>query len=87
MRKFTVKQFKEGRIWLAYNYLLDGYTVRQIASEIGYSKTTIHIDLTKRLKNISIEAYEKAKRILKEHKHEGQVKGGHSASRLRCSKK
>lgn len=51
-------------------------TVRQAGVEYGISKSTVHIDVTKRLMKISPSlAYEVAK-VLEENKAERHIRGG-----------
>ena len=53
-----------------------GATVRAAANEFGISKSTVHKDLTERLKNISPELYEKVKKILAVNRAERHIRGG-----------
>lgn len=63
--------------------MLDGKrTVRQVANIIGYSKSTVHHDLTTRLKEISYETYLQVKELLEYNKLNRHIRGG-EATRLK----
>lgn len=51
-------------------------TVRSLANEEGYSKSTIHIDLTERLKDIDKTLYKKVRKKLDTNKEERHLRGG-----------
>ena len=53
-----------------------GATVRQTAKVFGVSKSTVHSDVTWRLKTIDKELYEKVKQILFINLSERHVRGG-----------
>lgn len=57
-------------------------TVRQVATLIGFSKSTVHHDLTTRLKSINYELYLKIKEILEYNKSARHIRGG-EATRLK----
>lgn len=56
-------------------------TIRETAKQFGYSKSTIHTDLSKRLEIIDPELYEKTQKILDEHFAEKHLRGGESTRR------
>lgn len=51
-------------------------TVREIASKLCCSKSTVHKDLIYRLPLISVITYEKVRVILDQHKEERHLLGG-----------
>lgn len=58
-----------------------GKTIREIASDLGVSKSTIHKDLRDRLLEIDLEMYEKVSKILKYHIDVRHIRGGESTRR------
>lgn len=59
------------------NYLIQTKgTLRQVAKEFDISKSTVHIDVTERLKKIDPELYRKVSKILKVNKAERHIRGG-----------
>lgn len=53
-------------------------TIREIAKQFSVSKSTVHIDLNQRLKNINYNLYKKVKKILIYHLEIRHIKGGES---------
>lgn len=53
-------------------------TVREVAKLSGYSKSTVHKDLTDRLKLIDYKLYEKVKELLDYNKNVKHIRGGAS---------
>ena len=51
-------------------------TVRQTAIVFGVSKSTVHYDLTKRLKELDVESYDKVRKILCINLSERHIRGG-----------
>lgn len=51
-------------------------TVRAAAAVFGVSKSTVHKDLTQRLKPLSPSLYKKVKRVLEENKEQRHIRGG-----------
>ncbi|MCK9574469.1 MAG: sporulation transcriptional regulator SpoIIID [Clostridia bacterium] len=59
------------------DYIIDTHsTVRKAAKIFDISKSTVHIDVTKRLKKIDISLYLKVKDILKVNYNERHIRGG-----------
>ena len=57
--------------------MIDGNkTVRQVAKIVGYSKSTVHNDLTTKLENMDIELYQRVKDILEYNKKIRHIRGG-----------
>lgn len=61
-------------------------TVRAAAKQFGISKSTVHTDVSKRLKDIDFELYERVRDILNENKAERHIRGGR-ATKEKYSKK
>lgn len=51
-------------------------TVRQTAKKFGISKSTVHIDVTKRLSKISPALAKKVNSVLQENKAQRHIRGG-----------
>ena len=56
--------------------LKEGATVRKVAEKFGVSKSTVHYDMTKRLKALNADLYERVKKILKINLEERHIRGG-----------
>ena len=58
-------------------YVIDtGATVRSAAKHFGISKSTVHKDLTKKLKITNKKLYALVKEILEHNKSERHIRGG-----------
>lgn len=65
------RAIKEGK------YIIDtGTTVRVAAVYFDISKSTVHKDVTERLKNIDSELYEKVRKVLDKNLSERHIRGG-----------
>ena len=51
-------------------------TIRAAAKQFGISKSTVHKDLTQRLKHCDMELYRAVKQILEVNKAERHIRGG-----------
>lgn len=51
-------------------------TVRTTAKFFSISKSTVHIDVTKRLKDIDRDLYSRVREILEENKAQRHIRGG-----------
>ena len=64
------------------SYVIDtGATVRQAAAHFGISKSTVHKDLSTRLKYINRSLYNEVKKILDINKSERHIRGGEATKR------
>lgn len=61
---------------LAYYVIETGATVRQAAQSFGVSKSTVHKDLTERLKHSNKSLYDEVSKILFKNKSERHIRGG-----------
>ena len=60
-------------------YMIDTKkTIREIAKVFNVSKSTVHIDLNKRLKYINSNTYNEVKKILNYHLEVRHIRGGES---------
>ena len=63
-------------------YLIEkGATVRGAAQHYGISKSTVHKDLSQKLKYINPRLYESAKKVLEINKSERHLRGGEATKR------
>ncbi|MBQ1947174.1 MAG: sporulation transcriptional regulator SpoIIID [Clostridia bacterium] len=66
---------------LAEHMLKTRCTVRMAAEHFGISKSTVHKDLTERLKNIHKALYREVRQLLEENKAERHIRGGMATKR------
>lgn len=70
------QQIEERCVTLA-NYILEKKaTVRAAAKKFGISKSTVHKDVTERLKKVQPQLYKEVKKILEINKQERHIRGG-----------
>lgn len=67
---------KERCVQLAEYIVAHKGTVRATAAVFGVSKSTVHKDLTERLKKASPVLFKQVKQILEENKRERHIRGG-----------
>lgn len=67
---------EERAVMLARYIIENGATVRQAAARFGVSKSTVHKDVTERLRQISGPLYISVKSILDKNKAERHIRGG-----------
>ena len=60
-------------------YLIE--TVRSAARHFGISKSTVHKDLSQRLKQYNYELYVQARQVLDRNKQERHIRGGMATRR------
>ena len=61
-------------------------TVRGAAKKYGISKSTVHKDLTERLRQLNPSLYIQAKAVLEKNKAERHLRGGEATKRKYLSK-
>ena len=72
-----MKEYIEERAVAIANYIIDhNATVRQTAKKFGISKSTVHKDVTDRLRLTNRRLYEEVKTVLEENKAERHIRGG-----------
>ena len=67
---------EEGAVEIAHYIIDHNATVRQTAKEFGVSKSTIHKDVTERLKQINPQLAGEARKVLDLNKSERHIRGG-----------
>ena len=59
------------------NYIVNNMTtVRATAKKFGISKSTVHKDVSIRLKKLDLNLYEKVHKVLEKNKKERHIRGG-----------
>ena len=72
-----MKGMPEERTILAAEYIIENKaTVRSAAKKFGVSKSTIHKDVSERLRHLNPNLYSEVKTILEKHKQERHIRGG-----------
>lgn len=72
MKKYIEKRVKDAALYA----IETGKTIREIAKKFHVSRSTIFVDLTKRLKKISLSLYSEVQKILQTNKIERAIRGG-----------
>ena len=78
--------YEERCVRLASYLVENKATVRRVASEFGVSKSTVHKDITQKLKKVNRSLYEQVKEILDINKQERHIRGG-EATKMKYQKK
>ena len=72
-----MQRFVEERAVLLGTYIVEQKaTVRAAAQRYGVSKSTVHTDVSERLKNIDRDLYDLVRTVLDENKAERHIRGG-----------
>ena len=72
-----MKGYIEERAMEIARYIIENNTtVRQAAKQFGISKSTVHKDVTERLKHIDKDLYEEVREVLNQNKAERHIRGG-----------
>ena len=66
---------------LARYIIASGATVRAAAEKFGMSKSTVHKEITERLKRVNGGLYADAREILEKNKAERHLRGGEATNR------
>ena len=67
----------EDRTLALANYIIENKcTVRKAAKQFGISKSTVHKDVSDRLKYTNLNLYNQVKKILEFNKSERHIRGG-----------
>ena len=67
---------EERAVTLALYIIENDATVRSTAKKFNISKSTVHKDVTDRLKKINTRIYEQVKQVLEQNKSERHIRGG-----------
>lgn len=85
---YSSKEAESERAVLFGRYVAaTGATVRACANKYGVSKSTVHKDLTSRLKYADIQLYAEVKKILEHNKSQRHIRGGLATKRKYMAKK
>ena len=77
-----MKEATQDRAEILGEYILDtGATVRAAAKVFKISKSTVHKDVTERLRLTNHQLYEEVKAVLEENKAERHIRGGMATKR------
>ncbi|MBR3988473.1 MAG: sporulation transcriptional regulator SpoIIID [Clostridia bacterium] len=72
-----MKEIVEERAARLGEYIVEqNATVRAAAGKFGISKSTVHKDVSKRLKYIDVALYQKVNLVLQKNKSERHIRGG-----------
>ena len=72
-----MKGLPEERAVLLAEYIVRyGATVRQTAARFGVSKSTVHKDVSERLRGINTRLYAQVKAVLERNRSERHIRGG-----------
>ncbi len=72
-----MKGVDEDRVKKLAVYILEhGATVRAAANHFGISKSTVHKDVTERLKAVDSALYKRVRQVLETNKAERHLRGG-----------
>jgi len=73
----VLKGLPEERAVLLAQYIIENNaTVRQTAKKFAISKSTVHKDVSERLRTINEGLYESVKQVLLQNKSERHIRGG-----------
>ena len=76
----------KARCELLAEYLINhNATVRSCAQAFGISKSTVHKDITEKLRNTNFNLFRRAKEVLEKNKAERHIRGG-EATRMKFNK-
>lgn len=74
--------FVEARaVTLARYIVKTGATVRQAAQKFAVSKSTVHTDVSVRLRRIDPDLFDEVRAVLDENKRERHIRGGEATKR------
>ncbi|MBR2041046.1 MAG: sporulation transcriptional regulator SpoIIID [Oscillospiraceae bacterium] len=74
-----MKGMPEERTILAAEYIIEkGATVRAAAKKFGVSKSTVHKDVSERLRKINPALFIEVKAVLEKNKQERHIRGGNA---------
>lgn len=75
--QICVKEKVEERAVILGEYIIENKaTVRKAAQKFGVSKSTVHKDVSERLKYINTQLYKEVKNILETNKSQRHIRGG-----------
>ena len=72
------KSLEERAVMLGEYIFKNKTTVRKAAERFGVSKSTVHKDVSERLKSVNLNLYREVKKILEINKLERHISGGYA---------
>lgn len=72
------EKIKQRVILMASIFLKNNSTVREVAKLVGYSKSTVHKDLTEKLPMLDRTLYDEVSKLLNFNKEIRHIRGGQS---------
>ena len=83
-----MKEMLEYRAVRLGEYIVENKaTVRSAAKKFGVSKSTVHKDVSERLRNINVSLYKEVRNILKINKAQRHIRGGYATKNKYAMKK
>ena len=83
-----MKDYMEDRVIAFSRYIIENSsTVRETAKHFFISKSTVHKDVTERLKHIDPDLYEQVRAVLNVNKAERHIRGGLATKKMYEMKK
>lgn len=77
-----MKGLPEDRAITFAKHIIDtGATVRETAKRFAISKSTVHKDVTERLKRVNYPLFEQVGEVLEKNKQERHIRGGQATKR------
>ena len=74
---FILKNITDLRAIELAQYIIEtNGTVRSAAKKFGISKSTVHVDVSKRLKNLNPTLFTQVRKVLETNKAERHLRGG-----------
>lgn len=78
---FMIEEKQREEVFAEY-ILTHNCTIRQAASVFGYSKSTVHNDISKKLKKNNYNLYKRVKRVLENNFLQKHIRGGNATKML-----
>ncbi|MBE6994897.1 MAG: stage III sporulation protein D [Ruminococcaceae bacterium] len=78
---------EERAVKLAQYIVARGATVRGAAAAFGVSKSTVHKDVSQRLRGLNRALYEQTRRVLEQNREERHLRGGEATRRKYLARK
>ncbi len=78
---------EERAVRLALYITEHGATVRAAAAAFGVSKSTVHKDVTQRLRRLDRGLFERTRRVLEQNREERHIRGGEATRRKYLERK
>ena len=81
-------EYIEERVIKCAEYIVEtGCTVRACSAHFSISKSTVHKDVSERLKYIDMDLYERARQVLELNLSERHIRGGNATREKYVAKK